>query len=109
MKQVLLLAAAVLVLGFTAASAISDETHPAKAAAQQSYTVKGVVVAVNQAAGKLKLKHEAVPELQWPGMTMDFPVADKSVLTGIKPGQKVEFQFDMTSGSPRVTRVTAVK
>lgn len=109
MKKVLLLAAAVSVWGFTAAPAVSDESHHAKTAAQVSYSVKGEVVAVDQAAGKLKLKHEAVPELKWPGMTMDFPVADKSVLNGVKAGQKVEFQFDMAGGSPRVTRMTPVK
>ena len=109
MKKVLLLAAAVAVWGLTAAPAFSDESHHAQTEAQQRYTVKGGVVAVDQAAGKLKLKHEAVPELKWPGMTMDFPVADKAVLNGVKAGQKVEFQFDMASGMPRVTRITPVK
>ncbi len=108
MKKSLLLAVVVGML--SAAPAFSnDERHVANTAAQQGYMVKGEVVAVNAAANKVKLKHEAVPALNWPGMTMDFAVADRSVLKGVQAGQKVEFQFDMASGAPRVTRITPVK
>lgn len=109
MKRFLMITLASAAFGAAAMPVHADDAHQTKVEAQQRYGAKGVVLAVDRAAGKLKLKHEAVPALKWPGMTMDFPVVDKSVLNGVQAGQKVEFQFDMAGGMPRVTRITPVK
>ncbi|MFY9326813.1 MAG: copper-binding protein [Georgfuchsia sp.] len=80
------------------------------AEAQKSHTVNGEVVAVDKAASKVKLKHEAVPELQWPAMTMFFAVADKSQLAVLKPGDQVKFEFVKVSGdSPLITQIKIAK
>jgi len=77
---------------------------------QKSYTVKGVVVAIDKVAIKVKLKHEAIPELNWPAMTMFFSLADKSQLETLVVGNKVEFQLIKTSsGMPLITEIKAIK
>ncbi|OIQ91407.1 cation efflux system protein CusF precursor [mine drainage metagenome] len=88
----------------------AGDAHSAKTEAQQSYAVKGEVVELDQAVGKVKLKHQAVPELGWPGMTMFFPVADKAQLARLKVGDRVAFRFVMThDGGPLITRIESAK
>lgn len=95
----------------SAYAADSHESHHAVAEAQKSYAVKGEVVAIDQAAGKLKLKHEAIPELGWSAMTMDFSVAGKNLLDGIKAGDKVNFELikDQSSGQYMIRALRAGK
>lgn len=69
----------------------SKKTEGAKPAAQ-AHPGQGTVNGVDAKAGKVNLTHGPVPTLNWPGMTMDFPVADKQALTKLKPGQKVDFK-----------------
>ncbi len=110
MKKVLIATFALATFGIAATPSYADDTHHARAEAQKSYTVKGEVVAVDMAAGKVKLKHEAVPELDWPAMTMFFPVADKSQLDVLKAGNSVEFQLvKANGGGPVITQIKPVK
>jgi Cu(I)/Ag(I) efflux system periplasmic protein CusF len=51
------------------------------------------VVTKPPANGKVTIKHDPVPSLKWPGMTMAFVVRDKALADKLKPGQKIEFQF----------------
>lgn len=97
-------------LGFVAVSGHADDTHHPQAAAQKSYAAKGEVVAVDKAAGKVKLKHDAIAELEWPAMTMFFAVADKSQLEALGAGTRVEFQFvKVNGGAPLITQIQPVK
>lgn len=59
--------------------------------AADDVTGRGTVNKVDAAAAIVNISHEAIPALKWPGMTMDFKVADKKLLENIKPGQKVSF------------------
>ncbi|OGV73533.1 MAG: cation transporter [Methylophilales bacterium RIFCSPHIGHO2_02_FULL_57_10] len=110
MKKVLISVVAFAVLGIAVTPIYADDAHHPKTEAQKSYAVKGEVVAVDKAAGRVKLKHEAVPELDWPAMTMFFPVADKSQLDAVKAGDQVEFQFvKANGGAPLITQIKSVK
>ena len=53
----------------------------------------GKVTAVDPAAGKVELDHGPIAAMQWPAMTMGFVVKDKGVLSGLKPGDAVEFEL----------------
>mgnify|MGYP000437970169 CR=1 FL=1 len=44
-------------------------------------------------AQSVMLRHDAIPELKWPAMTMEFAVANPSLLAGLKPGSAVTFEF----------------
>lgn len=110
MKKLLISAALLMALGIAATPIYADDAHHPKAGAQKSYTVKGEVVAIDQTAGKAKLKHEAVPELDWPAMTMFFKVADQSQLDAVKIGDQVEFEFTKANGgAPLITQIKSVK
>ena len=64
----------------------------------------GVVTRVDK--NKVSIKHEPVPSLNWPSMTMAFTVKDKSLMEKMKKDQKVNFEF-VQEGRDYV--VTAVK
>lgn len=61
--------------------------------AQASHQGTGKVVAVDRAKLSIKLAHEPIKSLGWPGMTMDFRVAKASLLDGIKVGDTVRFEL----------------
>lgn len=109
MKRYLMIILASLTFASTVAPVYANDAHHPKAGAQKTYTVKGEVVAVDKAAGKVKLNHEAVPELDWPAMTMFFPVADKSQLDAVNIGDRVEFEFTKANGAPLITQIKPVK
>jgi Cu/Ag efflux protein CusF len=52
---------------------------------------RGTINKINTKAGSVNISHEAIPAIQWPAMTMDIKVADRKILTGVKPGQRVSF------------------
>jgi Cu/Ag efflux protein CusF len=54
----------------------------------------GVVNAVDRAQRRLNISHNAIPEIGWPAMTMDFPAAPDVNLSTIKPGSHVDFTIE---------------
>jgi membrane fusion protein, copper/silver efflux system len=54
---------------------------------------RGKVTAVDPAAGRVELEHGPIAAMQWRGMTMGFLVKDKGALSGVKPGDTVEFEL----------------
>lgn len=110
MKKVLIVVLAMAAFGITATPGYAYDAQRPQVEANKSYTAKGEVVAMDKAAGKVKLKHEAVPELEWPAMTMFFTVTVKSQLDAIKTGDQVEFQFvKANGGAPLITQIKSVK
>jgi len=63
------------------------------------------VVTRAPAGGKVTIKHDPVPSLKWPGMTMGFVVRDKAVADKLKAGAKIEFEFVQQGGDYVVTSV----
>jgi Cu(I)/Ag(I) efflux system membrane fusion protein len=51
----------------------------------------GQIVALDAAEGRVELDHEPIAALQWPAMSMEFAVRDKSQLAALKPGDRVQF------------------
>ena len=68
------------------------------------HSATGVVTKVDK--NKVSIKHEAIPSLKWPAMTMAFTAKDQSVIEKLKKGDKVNFEF-VQEGKDYV--VTAVK
>ena len=54
----------------------------------------GTVNSVDPAQRKINLSHQPIPDIGWPAMTMDFPVATSVDLKAIKPGTRVNFTID---------------
>jgi Cu/Ag efflux protein CusF len=59
----------------------------------QLHSGKGVVKQVDAGRGLVTFNHEAISSLKWSAMTMQFPVANKKMLEGLKPGTAVTFQL----------------
>ena len=58
----------------------------------------GTVNAVDPAQHKVNLSHQPIPEIGWPAMTMEFPVAPSVDLKAIKPGTRVNFTIEQPPG-----------
>lgn len=71
----------------------------------QIHQGRGMVNKVDLKAGKINISHQAIKSLQWPQMTMDFNVQDKSALEGIKPGMQVNFELAKFGSGYRITRI----
>lgn len=71
---------------------VSARPNQAKDAAR-SHSGKGVVKAVDGARATVTIAHEPIPSLDWPAMTMRFPVTDRKLLAGLAPGAAVVFDL----------------
>lgn len=54
---------------------------------------RGVITAIDTGAGRVTLSHEPLPAINWPAMTMAFPVKEAALLRGRKTGDRVRFSF----------------
>ena len=72
-----------------------------QAPAATRYTLHGEVVRLE--AGRVVLSHQAIAALNWPAMTMPFQLATPGLAEGLKPGLKLEAQFEPVNGdAPRI-------
>jgi Cu(I)/Ag(I) efflux system membrane fusion protein len=53
---------------------------------------QGILDAINP-DGTVSITHEPIKSLGWPGMTMDFILANTSLVEGIKPGTAITFEL----------------
>jgi Cu/Ag efflux protein CusF len=67
--------------------------------------VRGEVVKIDKAAGKVTLKHGPIKKLDMDSMTMVFRVADPAMLDRMKPGDRIEFDADRVNGAITVTKI----
>lgn len=80
------------------------EQAGAKAASHQA---EGTVEEVDPKAGTISLNHGPVASLKWPAMTMEFALANASLLPALKPGARVAVEFvERQRGEWVITRVT---
>lgn len=70
---------------------------------------EGEVRKVDKAAKKITLKHGPIPNLDMPGMTMVFQVADPAVLEKFKAGDKVKFSAEKVGENIVVTKIEPVR
>ncbi|MBL8287829.1 MAG: efflux RND transporter periplasmic adaptor subunit [Rubrivivax sp.] len=67
----------------------------------------GSVDSIDAKTGAVTLNHEAIASLKWPAMTMEFAVANPSLVAGLKPGTAVTFEFvERQPGEWVITRLT---
>jgi Cu(I)/Ag(I) efflux system membrane fusion protein len=68
---------------------------------------EGTVEEIDLSAGKLTIDHGAIASLNWPAMIMEFKAKDSLLLKGLKPGQRIEFEFSEQGGEYLVERLKA--
>lgn len=82
----------------SAVPVIAPADHTAQAATAQpkqnsvGHQGQGILEAINP-DGTVRITHGPIKSLGWPGMTMDFPLANSSLAAGIKPGSKITFEL----------------
>lgn len=69
----------------------------------------GEVRKVDKKTGKVTIKHGNIKNLDMPGMTMAFPVKDKTLLDKVKTGDKIKFKVVMEGEKIVVTDIQKSK
>jgi Cu(I)/Ag(I) efflux system protein CusF len=107
MKAVHLLAAACVAVTFGArAQTGSAPAGPASTPGpSQTAMTQGEVRKVDKEQGKVTMRHGPIQNLEMPGMTMVFKVADPKMLDKLKEGDKVRFSADRVGGAITVTNI----
>src|SRR5262249_49490789 len=78
----------------------------ASGALAQSGLIDGQVTKIDDAAGKITLKHGPIRKLDMnEGMTMAFKAQDPAMLKQVKVGDKVKFEADRVNGQFTVIRI----
>lgn len=115
MKLYLLITVTALSLSGTAFAQTSTADHSAhhppaaSAAAAAAAASDGEVRKVDKEQGKVTLKHGPIANLDMPGMTMVFKVADPKMLDNLKLGDKVKFTASNKDGAITVTAIEIEK
>ena len=85
---------ALAALALPAHAQMKGMDHGSMATEQKGGAHKATGVVTRAAAnGKVTIKHDPIPSLKWPTMTMGFAVRDKAVADKLKAGAKIEFEF----------------
>ncbi|MGB3068410.1 MAG: copper-binding protein [Ottowia sp.] len=88
--------------GFAQADAAAPK---ADASSQQMSMTDGEIRKVDLDNGKVTIKHGEIKHMDMPGMTMVFTARDKSLLSNVKPGDKVKFMVVHENGKMIVTDI----
>ena len=96
-----------LLLAASAAPTAFAQTPEAAAHPPTGRSAKGVgvVTEINASESVVTLKHEPIPALGWPTMTMPFHLASPDLLKGLKVGQKIAFDTREAEGLPEITAI----
>jgi Cu(I)/Ag(I) efflux system periplasmic protein CusF len=99
MRKTIMVLGANLVLSLGALSGIA-----------QTGMADGEVVKIDQAAGKITIKHGPLKKLNMDeGMTMVFKAQDPAMLKQVKQGDKIRFDADNVNGQFTVTKIEKKK
>ena len=86
-----------------------DGEKPAAASPAAGHRAEGTVDSVDAKDGTVSLSHGPVASLKWPAMTMEFKVANPSLLQTLKLGAKVDVEFvERQPGEWVITSATPV-
>ena len=80
-------------IGGMGAAPAAPATSTSPTPATVGHKAEGSVDSIDLQAGTVSLNHGPVASLKWPAMTMEFKAANAALLAGLKPGQKVSFEF----------------
>lgn len=71
----------------------------------QAVPTNGEVTKIDEAAGKITLRHEPIKNLDMDSMTMVFRVGDPGMLKAVAVGDKVVFEADRVNGALTITSI----
>jgi RND family efflux transporter MFP subunit len=71
------------------------------------HKAEGTVDSVDAKSGTVSINHGPIESLKWPGMTMEFKVANESLLKDLKPGAAIA--FELVEQQPGEWVITSIK
>lgn len=74
-------------------AAAGSESREGAKPASGDHRGEGKLDAIDLKAGTVTITHGPVATLKWPGMTMDFTLANSGLIGNLKPGASIEFTF----------------
>ena len=74
----------------------------------QTFQVKGVVVSVGDDSRSARIRHEEIPGYMG-AMTMDFETRGTNAMSGIQPGDNVEFRMSVTEDDGWIDQVRKIE
>lgn len=96
--------------GTSGMAKVNDVNSPAPKMDMKGMEMSGgEVKKIDKEAQKITLKHGPIKNLDMPGMTMVFKVAEPSLLDKVKAGDKVKFTAEDQGGALVVTAIETVK
>lgn len=104
---VALAAVAVPLHGYAADTVGKTDMNAPKGDASAS--TEGEVRKVDKDTGKVTIKHGPIANLEMPGMTMVFRVAETAMLDQLKQGDKVKFRAEKINGALTVTKIEVAR
>ena len=75
----------------------------------QAEAVNGQVTKIDEAAGKITIKHGPLKKFDMDGMTMVFRTQEPAMLKTVKAGDKVKFEADKVNGQFTVIKIQKIK
>lgn len=82
-------------------------SKPSVKPAAVGHQAEGRIEELDAKAGTVMLNHGAIASLKWPAMSMEFQVATPALLSGLKVGTAVSFEFvERKPGEWVITRLT---
>jgi Cu(I)/Ag(I) efflux system protein CusF len=87
---------------FSLSSFSVQATEPSAAA--QRWQGQGRVLEISPP--KIILEHQAIPELNWPAMTMPFTLAKTAETSLVKPGDRVTFTLERAGDGFQIRSLT---
>jgi Cu/Ag efflux protein CusF len=80
-------------------------TGPAAAVETRTYHGVGIVKRLDPTRPSIEIDHEEIKGMM-PAMTMEFYVKDKSLLDGLKPGDRIAFTIEDGVGGVKITEIS---
>ena len=71
----------------------------------QAVPATGEVTKIDEAQGKITLKHGPIKNLDMDSMTMVFRAGDPAMLKAVKPGDRVVFEAERVNGQITITKM----
>lgn len=82
---------------------------PVTQAYAQALPVSGTVTKIDEAAGKMTIKHGPIQKMDMEGMTMVFRAQTPEMLKRVKVGDNVRFDVDKVNGQMTLTGIEKAK
>ncbi len=94
-----------IMIPFSGLAQVPMDQHGMDHAPASAAMTEGEIRKVDQANGKVTIRHAEISNLDMPPMTMVFTVTDKNLLRGLKAGDQIRFAAVDDGGKLVVTAI----